>query len=95
MDTPAALTGVYARYRLRGEPLDTLQQIQKAYMEASRQDLRSRALTYLDPSRLQIVVVGDRSTQVAQEDGTRTNLEASLRQTAEALGLPFETRPLR
>ncbi len=95
VDTPAALTNVYARYRLRGEPLDTLRRIQKAYMEASRQDLRSRAMTYLDPSRLQIVVVGDRSTQVAQEDGTRVNLEASLRRTAEALGLPFETRPLR
>ena len=95
VDTPAALTNVYARYRLRGEPLDTLRQIQKAYMEASREDLRNRALTYLDPSRLQIVVVGDRSTRVAQEDGTRTNLEASLRRTAGELGLPFETRPLR
>jgi predicted Zn-dependent peptidase len=95
VDTPAALTGVYARYRLRGEPLDTLRQIQKAFMEASHQDLRRRALTYLDPSRLQIVVVGDRTTRVVQEDGTRVNLETSLRQTAEELGLPFETRPLR
>jgi predicted Zn-dependent peptidase len=95
VDTPAALTGVYARYRLRGEPLDTLRRIQKTFMEASRQDLRSRALTYLDPSRLQIVVVGDRSTRVVQEDGTRVNLETSLRQTAGELGLPFETRPLR
>ncbi|MCF8060913.1 MAG: insulinase family protein [Deltaproteobacteria bacterium] len=95
VDTPAALTGVYASYHMRGEPLDTLQRIQESFMEASPEVLRRRAGTYLDPSRLQIVVVGDRSTPVVQEDGTRVNLEESLRQAAGALGLPFETRPLR
>jgi predicted Zn-dependent peptidase len=95
VDTPAALTNVYARYKLRGEPLDTLQHIQRSYMEASRADLRLRARSYLDPDRLQIIVVGDRSIPVVREDGTRLNLEEALRQTAETLGLPFEMRPLR
>ncbi len=95
VDNPAALTGVYARYYLRGEPLDTLDRIQEAFMEASEEDLVRLARAWLDPARLQIVVVGDRTTPVALEDGSRVNLEASLRRTAEALGLPFEELPLR
>ncbi|MFO7783517.1 MAG: pitrilysin family protein [Desulfatiglandales bacterium] len=95
VDNAAALTGVYAGYHLRGEPLDTLERIQEAYMEASSDDLVRLARTHLDPAKLQIIVVGDRSIQVPQEDGSRIDLETSLRNTAEALGLPFETLPLR
>ncbi len=95
LDNAAALTEVYAAYHLRGEPLDTLERIQDAYMEASSEDLVRLARKYLDPSRLKIIVVGDRSIQVLQEDGSRIDLEASLRNTAETLGLPFETLPLR
>lgn len=95
VDNAAALTEVYAAYHLRGEPLNTLERIQEAYMKASSEDLVRLARTYLDPSGLQIIVVGDRSIQVPQEDGSRIDLETSLRNTAEALGLPFETLPLR
>ncbi len=95
VDNPAALTEVYARYHLRGEPLDTLEHIQEEFMDASSKDLARMARTYLDPAELRIIVVGDRSTRVAQEDGSPVNLETSLRRTAEVLGLPFETLPLR
>ncbi len=95
VDSPAALTRVYARYELRGEPLDTLDHIQESFMEATSKDLARLARTYLDPARLQIVVVGDRTTQVARKDGAGVDLETALQQTAEALGLPFETLPLR
>lgn len=95
VDNPAALTEVYARYHLRGEPLDTLDRIQDSYIEASRDDLTRLARTYLDPARLQIVVVGDGSTSVTLEDGRRVSLETSLRDTADRLGLPFEILPLR
>ncbi len=95
VDNAGALTEVYARYHLRGEPLDTLERIQEAYMDASPEDLTRLARTYLDPAKLQIIVVGDRTIQVPQKDGGRIDLETSLRNTAEALGLPFETLPLR
>ena len=95
VDNPAALTSVYAAYRLRGEPLDTLERIQTEFMEASRKDLVRLAREYLDPAKLQVVVVGDGGTPVVLEDGTRLSLKESLRQTALDLGLPFRVLPLR
>jgi len=95
VDTPAALTGVYAQYRMRGEPLDTLEKIQDAFMEAGRDDLLRLADTYLDPEKLQIVVVGDGSIPVAGEGGKVLTMEEALQETAEDLGLPFEKLPLR
>ena len=95
VDTPAALTSAYAAYRMRGEPLDTLDRIQTDFMEATARDLVRLAREYLDPRKLQVVVVGDGDTPIPLKDGTRISLEESLRRTALALGLPFRALPLR
>jgi predicted Zn-dependent peptidase len=95
VDTPAALTSVYARYRMRGEPLDTLERIQEAFMKAEQKELPALARKYLDPGRLQIFVVGDGTVPVVQEDGSRVTLEEALRAAAEDMGLPFVTLPLQ
>lgn len=94
VDTPAALTTVYAHYRMRDEPLDTLQRIQEAFMEAAQEELLSVARTYLDPGKLQVFVVGDGTLPVVQEDGSRATLEEALRAAAEDMGLPFKRLPL-
>mgnify|MGYP006277311391 CR=1 FL=1 len=94
VDTPAALTSVYAHYRMRGEPLDTLERIQEAFMQAEREELLELARTYLDPERLQIFVVGDGTLSVVQEDGSRVPLKQALQATAEDMGLPFKELPL-
>ncbi len=95
VDTPAALTEVYARYELRGEPLDTLERIQEAFMEARPDELQTLAEEYLDPGALKIFVVGDGTIPVETGDGRRVPLEKALEETAGELGLPFEVLPLR
>jgi predicted Zn-dependent peptidase len=95
VDTPAALTSVYARYRMRGEPLDTLERIQEAFMKAEQKELPALARKYLDPGRLQVFVVGDGTVPVVQEDGSRVTLEEALQAAAEDMGLPFVTLPLQ
>jgi zinc protease len=95
VDNPAALTSTYAAYRMRGEPLNTLDRIQEDFMEASRNDLVRLAREYLDPKKLKVVVVSDGETMVTWKDGTRITLEDSLRRTAADLGLPFRILPLR
>ena len=39
VDTPKALVDVYGHYYMRGEPLDTLERIQDAFMGATREEL--------------------------------------------------------
>ncbi len=95
VDNPAALTSTYAAYRMRGEPLNTLDRIQEDFMEASQSDLVRLAREYLDPKKLKVVVVSDGETMVTWKDGTRITLEDSLRRTAADLGLPFRILPLR
>jgi predicted Zn-dependent peptidase len=95
LDTPAQLVEAYARYDLRGEPLDTLDRIQEAYIAARKEDLEALARAFLDPRKLQSFVVGGKETTVRKEDGSVVNLEEALRSLAGALGLPFREIPLR
>jgi len=95
LDTPAQLVEAYARYDLRGEPLDTLDRIQEAYIAARKEDLEALAGAFLDPRKIQTFVVGGKETTVRKEDGTVVNLEEALRSLAGALGLSFREIPLR
>ena len=95
VDTPAALVDVYAGYYMRHEPLDTLENIQEAYMSATKEELEILAKKLLDPGKLQIFVVGDKTTKVGKEDGTEISLEEDLKALAKELGLPFREIPLR
>jgi predicted Zn-dependent peptidase len=95
VDTPAALVEVYGRYYLRNEPLDTLEKIQEAYMSATKEELEALAKRLLDPSQLQIFVVGDKMTSVGKREGAVVTLEEDLKTLAKELGLPFREVPLR
>ena len=94
VDTPAELVEVYGRYQLRGEPLDTLERIQDAYMETTDRKLLELGGTYLDPQALQIFVVGDRAIPVSH-NGNRTRLAADLKRIAGELGIPYREIELR
>jgi zinc protease len=95
VDTPSSLTEAYARYELRGEPLDTLDRIQESFMEARLEELQDLAAEYLNPGGLQIFVVGDGAVPVETGDGRRVPLKKALEETAGEIGLPFEVLPLR
>ncbi len=95
VDTPADLVEVYARYHLRGEPLDTLEAIQDAFFSSKKEDLRRLAAEYLDPDKIQIFLVGDKNIKVKGKQGRESTLEDMLRDLAESLGLPFVELELR
>ena len=95
VDTPAALVDVYARYHLRGEPLDTLERIQEAYIEVTKADLETLADKFLVPEKLQIFVVADKTIPVNREDGSWVTLEEDLKALAGRLDLPYRELPLR
>ena len=95
VDTPAQLVETYARYELRGEPLDTLEKIQQAYLLAKKEELESLARTFLDPRKIQVFTVGGKETNVRKEDGSVVKLEETLRSLASVRGLPFQEIPLR
>jgi predicted Zn-dependent peptidase len=95
VDTPSALVDVYAQYHMRGEPLDTLERIQEAYLETAPAKLQQLAEANLEPERLQIFVVADKTITVKKPDGKQTTLEAQLQATAAGLGIPFREAPLR
>lgn len=95
VDTPVALVDVYGQYHLRGEPLDTLERIQDAYLEAEGRELESWASRLLLPSSLQIFVVADKETPVKRDDGTQMTLEEDLKNLAGNLGIPYREIPLR
>ena len=95
VDNPADLVKVYGRYYLRKEPLDTLGKIQDAFFNADRDDLRRLAREYLDPQKIQIVVVADKMIKVNNESGDELTLEKQLMQLAESLGLPYREIALR
>lgn len=94
VDTPSELVDVYSRYYLRKEPLDTLERIQQAYMETSREELERLAGRYLVPKKAYIVVVGDRSIPV-RRNGSVLTLEADLKALADRLGIPYKEIALR
>lgn len=95
VDTPYELVETYGRYHMRGEPLDTLDRIQEAYIQARQEELVSLSGKFLDPHRLQIVVVGDKATPVKKEDGKVISLEEDLKALAKKLDLPYTEIPLR
>jgi predicted Zn-dependent peptidase len=95
VDTPGALVETYGRYHMRGEPLDTLDRIQEAYIRAQQKELEQLSATFLDPRKLQIVVVGDKTTPVKTEDGKRITVEEDLKALARKLDLPYTELPLR
>jgi predicted Zn-dependent peptidase len=94
VDTPFQLTEVYGLYQLRQEPLNTLDTIQNAYMTASKEELETLAGKYLDPTKIQIFVVADKTTSV-KRDGKVTTLEQDLTALADRLGIPFQEVALR
>ena len=95
VDTPADLVEVYARYHMRGEPLDTLERIQDAYLSATRENLRDLAVRLLDPSSIQLFIVGDKTIPVRTKDGTELTLEEDLKALAKNLGLQYREIKLR
>lgn len=95
VDTPAALVNAYARFYLRHEPLDTLERIQEAFIQADRKELEGLASTYLDPGKIQITVVADKTIRVRRADGTTLTLEDDLKLLARNLGLPYREIALR
>jgi predicted Zn-dependent peptidase len=95
VDTPAELVEVYGLYHMRNEPLDTLERIQDAYLQATRDELRDIAVTLLDPGKIQIFIVADKMIPVRKEDGAELTLEEDLKSLAKRLGLPYREIPLR
>ena len=95
VDTPAALVSTYGHYYLRNEPLDTLDRIQEAFIHADREELKRLAAAFLNPEKIQITVVADKTTLVKKADGTESTLEADLKSLAKTLGLPFREIELR
>jgi len=95
VDTPAELVEVYGRYHMRGEPLDTLERIQDAYIGASKEDLLKLAAQLLDPAKIQIFIVADKKIAVKGKQGGQITLEEDLTQLAQHLGLPFKEVKLR
>jgi len=95
VDTPAGLVEVYSSYYMRQEPLDTLDRIQDAYLQATRDELRDLAVELLDPEKLQIFIVADKKTPVKRADGTEINLEQDLKLLAERMGIPYQEIALR
>jgi predicted Zn-dependent peptidase len=95
VDTPAELVEVYGRYHMRGEPLETLERIQDAYIGASKEDLLKLAAQLLDPTKIQIFIVADKKIAVKGKQGDQITLEEDLTQLAQHLGLPFKEVKLR
>ncbi len=95
VDTPSALVKTYATYHMRKEPLDTLERIQEAFISATKSELGNLARKFLDPKKLQVVIVGDKNIQVQKKDGTDTSLEQDLVALGRHLDIPFREIPLR
>jgi len=95
VDTPAELVEVYSSYYMRGEPLDTLERIQDAYLQATRDELRNLAVRLLDPEKLQVFIVADTMIPAKKTDGTQLTLEQDLKLLAERIGIPYREITLR
>ncbi len=95
VDTPADLVATYARYYMRGEPLDTLEKIQEAYIGVDGPEMQKLAQEYLVPEKLQIFVVADKNIPVFRTDIEVKNLADDLKALAARIGLPYREIPLR
>jgi len=95
VDTTAELVQAYSRYALRGEPLDTLSRIQDAFFTSRPDELQDLARRWLDPRKIQMVVVADKTIPVSKADGRTIPLEDDLKMLSQILGLSFQEIPLR
>jgi zinc protease len=95
VDTKSELVVVYGRYHLRQEPLDTLERIQDAFMDTTKDDLQRLARELLDPRKIQIFVVGDKSITVQSPDGRQMTLAEDLKRLARSRDLSFQEIQLR
>jgi hypothetical protein len=80
---------------MRGEPLDTLDRIQDAYIDASNSELEDLARRYLDPGRIQVFVVADKTIPVSRNHNGVQTLEEDLARLAAQLDLPYREVELR
>ena len=94
VDSPAELVEVYSRYYLRKEPLNTLERIQDAYINASKEELEALAGEFLNPKQVQIFIVADKTIPINKK-GVQSTLEKDLMALAEKLGLLFKDIELR
>ena len=95
VDNPVDLVKTYAMYYMRGEPLDTLERIQEAYMQVNRSELLKLAQQHLRPEKLQIVAVADTSIPLGDKGSGPKNLADALKALAGKQGLPYKEIPLR
>jgi predicted Zn-dependent peptidase len=95
VDTSSMLASTYSSYRMRGEPLDTLDRIQEAYIDATAAELLNLARRYLEPTTIQVFVVGDKNTPVNGDATKERTLAQDLSLLAQELGLPFKEIELR
>lgn len=95
VDSPTELVDVYARYYMRKEPLDTLARIQDAFISASKEELEVLARELLNPEKLQVFIVADKTMTIKTEDGAEYTLEDDMKRLAERLGLPYREAELR
>jgi zinc protease len=95
VDTKAELVQAYSRYAMRREPLDTLNRIQDAFFTSTRDELQDLARRLLDPRKIQVVVVADKTISVSKADGRAIRLEDDLKALSQDLGLSFQEIPLR
>ena len=94
VDSPAELVEVYSRYFLRQEPLDTLERIQDAFIGASKEELELLAGEFLNPKKIQIFIVADKTIPI-KRDGVQMTLEKDLIDLARKLEIPFKEIELR
>ncbi len=95
VDTKAELVQAYSRYAMRREPLDTLNRIQDAFFTSTQDELQHLARRLLDPRKIQVVVVADKTISVSKADGRTIRLEDDLKALSQNLGLSFQEIPLR
>ena len=95
VDTSSMLASTYSAYRMRGEPLDTLDRIQDAYIGATATELLNLARRYLEPTTIQVFVVGDKNIPVNGDATKARTLAQDLSLLAQELGLPFKEIELR
>ncbi len=95
VDNPVDLVTTYSQYHLRNEPLDTLERIQDAYLQTTPAEALELARKHLDPARLQVFVVADKTTPVQRTNVGVGTLGEDLKVLADRLGLPFREIALR
>ncbi len=91
VDTPQALVEAYARYQMRGEPLDTLDSIQNSFINVTKSEMDQLAKKYLNPNQALIFVVADKKTKTSKGK----TLEQDLKKTAEKLGIDYREMEIK